>query len=153
MMSQQLLAILRLSEEFTDSHEAAILDYTTTHRCTCINAVIELDLMSSAQLLKFLSSHFSLPTVSLDQNDYTQVNQQLSLRDLVLKHTALPVHISTRLLTLAISDPTTINLEEDFRFATGLQINLVLCDHRELLSSIHPYTPNILHLSLPDAIM
>ncbi|MCV6021130.1 hypothetical protein OFO93_31990, partial [Escherichia coli] len=87
---------------------------------------------TSSELAKHLSSIFCLSQPELSQYEYASLCQQLGLRELITRHNALPLYRTPSTLLLAVADPTNQQAEDDFRFATGLQVELVLADFREL---------------------
>ncbi|GBK99026.1 type IV pilus assembly protein PilB [Vibrio harveyi] len=48
----------------------------------------------------------------------------------------MPLNRTSSTLILAVADPTNLQAEDDFRFATGLQVELVLADFKELTAAI-----------------
>ncbi|MEZ9856841.1 type IV-A pilus assembly ATPase PilB, partial [Vibrio breoganii] len=72
----------------------------------------------------------------LASTDYETLCDQLGLRELITKYRAIPISVSSSTLTLASADPTDLQAEDDFRFATGLQIELVVANYSELEGAI-----------------
>lgn len=99
-------------------------------------AVLSLGLMSSYELTEQLSNIFGLPETNLTHFDYAPLCQQLGLRELITRFHALPLSETNQLLTIAVSDPTNLEVEDEFRFATGKQIELVLADFKQLQGAI-----------------
>ncbi|NMS31118.1 type IV-A pilus assembly ATPase PilB, partial [Vibrio parahaemolyticus] len=89
-------------------------------------AVLSSGFFQSHELTEHLSSIFGLSCTSLSQYEYSSLCQKLGLRDLITRHNALPLNRTSSTLILAVADPTNLQAEDDFRFATGLQVELVL---------------------------
>ncbi|MFL7022836.1 type IV-A pilus assembly ATPase PilB [Enterovibrio norvegicus] len=98
--------------------------------------LIEEEIFTSSSLTAVLSEIFSEPVVSIYSFSFEKVIGEINTRELTLKHQALPLHVSEKLLTLGVSDPTNLEAQDDFRFATGLQIQPVLVDHQQLTGAI-----------------
>ncbi|EEZ83329.1 type IV pilus assembly protein PilB [Vibrio alginolyticus 40B] len=99
-------------------------------------ALLSSGLFTSSELAEHLSSLFGLNQPELSQYEYASLCQQLGLRELITRHNALPLQRTPSTLLLAVADPTNQQAEDDFRFATGLQVELVLADFRELTAAI-----------------
>lgn len=99
-------------------------------------ALLSSGFFTSSELAEHLSSIFSLSQPELSQYEYASLCQQLGLRELITRHNALPLHRTPSTLLLAVADPTNQQAEDDFRFATGLQVELVLADFRQLSAAI-----------------
>ncbi|KUJ00335.1 hypothetical protein VRK_04660 [Vibrio sp. MEBiC08052] len=81
---------------------------------------------------------------------YAETCRQLDVSDLMQLYLALPISIQHEWLTLAVGDPTIPHLREDFQFATGLNIDVVVADAEQLQEAIAHYesSDNIGH-SIP----
>ncbi len=99
-------------------------------------ALISSNVFTSEQLLATLSELFAEPVESVYEFQYETTCESINNSDLILRHQALPLEINNSVLSLAISDPTDLDLQDDFRFATGYQIKPVLVDHQQLTGAI-----------------
>ncbi|WP_211916000.1 type IV-A pilus assembly ATPase PilB [Vibrio sp. B1REV9] len=135
-MQTNLLTILRQSGIITLTQEESLTQQTIASGISVSEALITSDLFQADEITEQLSLIFGLSRTALHQYDYAALCQQLGLRDLITRHNALPLSQNNNTLMLAVSDPTNFQAEDDFRFATGLQIELVLADFRELTSAI-----------------
>jgi len=99
-------------------------------------ALIDLDILDSKQLTLAVCEIFALEYTALLREQYQPLNETLGLKNLVTRFQSLPIKQSSQVLTLAVSDPTQTEAEDEFRFATGLQIELVVADHKELKNAI-----------------
>ncbi|GMQ45413.1 type IV-A pilus assembly ATPase PilB [Vibrio sp. 10N] len=55
----------------------------------------------------------------------------------MLKYHALPIDIDERTLVVAVMDPSILEIENDFRFATGLQIELVVANCLDIRAALN----------------
>lgn len=135
-MFSSLSAVLRQAGLITKVQEEQALEKAQTHRLPLSEVLFQLGVFTPKELAEHLSFIFGLPCKSLCDYEYGTLCQKLGLRDLITRHNALPVSRTSSTLTLAIADPTNENAENDFRFATGLQVELVLADFKELQGAI-----------------
>ncbi|HHX8497827.1 type IV-A pilus assembly ATPase PilB [Vibrio diabolicus] len=135
-MLTNLSTILRQKGLLTFSQEESLLEQVKASGISMPEALLSSGLFTSSELAEHLSSLFSLNQPELSQYEYTSLCQQLGLRELITRHNALPLHRTTSTLLLAVADPTNQQAEDDFRFATGLQIELVLADFHQLSAAI-----------------
>ncbi|HHX8478931.1 TPA: type IV-A pilus assembly ATPase PilB [Vibrio diabolicus] len=135
-MHTNLSTVLRQAGLLTFSQEESLLEQVKASGISMPEALLSSELLTSSELADHLSSLFSLNQPELSQYDYASLCQQLGLRELITRHNALPLQRTPSTLLLAVADPTNQQAEDDFRFATGLQIELVLADFRQLSAAI-----------------
>lgn len=135
-MLTNLPAILRQAHLLDPAQEASVIEHCQASGQSVPEALLTLNLIEHQRLTEQLAHIFGLPKVEIDQFDYAAMCQKLGLRELITRHQALPLYESAQQLTIAIADPTNLELEDEFRFATGRQIELVLADIKALHSAI-----------------
>ncbi|EHH2452148.1 type IV-A pilus assembly ATPase PilB [Vibrio parahaemolyticus] len=135
-MLTNLSTILRQKGLLTFSQEESLIEQVKASGISMPEALLSSGFFTSSELAKHLSSIFCLSQPELSQYEYASLCQQLGLRELITRHNALPLRRTPSTLLLAVADPTNQQAEDDFRFATGLQVELVLADFRELSAAI-----------------
>ncbi|WP_085342648.1 type IV-A pilus assembly ATPase PilB [Vibrio sp. ArtGut-C1] len=135
-MLTNLSTILRQKRLLTFSQEESLIEQVKASGISMPEALLSSGLFTSSELAEHLSSLFGLNQPELSQYEYASLCQQLGLRELITRHNALPLQRTPSTLLLAVADPTNQQAEDDFRFATGLQVELVLADFRELTAAI-----------------
>ncbi|MCS0379883.1 type IV-A pilus assembly ATPase PilB [Vibrio diabolicus] len=135
-MLTNLSTVLRQKGLLTFPQEEALIEQVKASGISMPEALLSSGFFTSSELVEHLSSLFGLNQPELSQYEYASLCQQLGLRELITRHNALPLHRTTSTLLLAVADPTNQQAEDDFRFATGLQIELVLADFRQLSAAI-----------------
>ncbi|MGI2922888.1 type IV-A pilus assembly ATPase PilB [Vibrio diabolicus] len=135
-MLTNLSTALRQKGLLTFSQEESLIEQVKASGISMPEALLSSGLFTSSELAEHLSSLFSLSQPELSQYEYASLCQQLGLRELITRHNALPLQRTPSTLLLAVADPTNQQTEDDFRFATGLQIELVLADFRQLSAAI-----------------
>ncbi|EOX4458438.1 TPA: type IV-A pilus assembly ATPase PilB [Vibrio diabolicus] len=135
-MQTNLCTVLRQKGLLTLPQEESLLERVKASGISMPEALLSSGLFTSSELAEHLSSLFGLNQPELSQYEYASLCQQLGLRELITRHNALPLQRTPSTLLLAVADPTNQQAEDDFRFATGLQIELVLADFRQLSAAI-----------------
>ncbi len=135
-MLTKLSTVLRQKGLLTFSQEESLIEQVKASGISMPEALLSSGLFTSSELADHLSSLFGLNQSELSQYDYASLCQQLGLRELITRHNALPLQRTSSTLLLAVADPTNQQTEDDFRFATGLQVELVLADFRQLSAAI-----------------
>ncbi|WP_182036677.1 type IV-A pilus assembly ATPase PilB [Vibrio diabolicus] len=135
-MLTNLSTVLRQAGLLTFSQEESLIDQVKASGISMPEALLSSGLFTSSEIAEHLSSLFGLNQPELSQYEYASLCQQLGLRELITRHNALPLQRTSSTLLLAVADPTNQQAEDDFRFATGLQIELVLADFRQLSAAI-----------------
>ncbi|MGL4222897.1 MAG: hypothetical protein ACRCSS_19950, partial [Shewanella sp.] len=123
-MLTNLVAILRQAELISSTQEQAVVTQVSASGTSVPEALLGLGIFHAQELTEQLSHIFGLPETDLSRYDYAPLCQQLGLRELITRYDALPIAKQGNLLLLAVSDPTLLQAEEEFRFATGLQVEL-----------------------------
>lgn len=135
-MLTNLPAILRQANLISLAQEQTVIEHIEASGDSVLEALLTLGLFHHYDLTEHLSSIFGLPDTDLTGYDYYTLCQQLGLRELITRYQALPILRKGQTLTIAVSDPTHLQVEDDFRFATGLKIELVLADYKTLQAAI-----------------
>lgn len=135
-MLTNLPSILRQAKLIDMAQEAQLVEYVKASGVSVPEALLELNLIKHDELIEQLSLIFGLQQISLDQFDYHSLCLKLGLRALITRFQALPINQTSQLLTLAVADPTNLHIEDEFRFATGLRVELVLADVKQLRGAI-----------------
>ncbi|WP_436323070.1 type IV-A pilus assembly ATPase PilB [Vibrio cidicii] len=135
-MHTNLVTILRQASLLSPTQEQACLEHLNASGASAPEVLLQLGFFQAEELTEHLSALFDLPPVELSHYDYQSVCNQLGLRELITRHQALPLQKNRSALILASADPTNLQAEDDFRFATGLQVEMVLADVKQLQGAI-----------------
>ncbi|MBT0016496.1 type IV-A pilus assembly ATPase PilB [Vibrio alginolyticus] len=135
-MLTNLSTVLRQKGLLTFSQEESLIEQVKASGISMPEALLSSGLFTSSELAEHLSSLFGLNQPELSQYEYASLCQQLGLRELITRHNALPLQRTSSTLLLAVADPTNQQAEDDFRFATGLQVELVLGEFSQLSAAI-----------------
>lgn len=133
---QNLAVILRQAELITPTQEQAVTEKVKADGHNVPSALIACSLFNPTELVNHLGQIFGLTTVHLANYDYQTHCQQLGLRELITRHQAIPIQVTSERIHLAIDDPTNSQAEDDFRFATGKHVEYVLTDPNQISAAI-----------------
>lgn len=105
------------------------------------SAFVELGFVSEADLIQALGIQFNLPVMSL--NDFPVDPKVLSLvsQNYVKRYTVFPVLLTGRELTLAVSDPSRVDVFDAIAAETGYRIRPVLAPSSEIREAIENLYP------------
>jgi len=135
-MLTNLPTVLRQADLLSLTQEQAVAEHIQASGISTPEALLVLDFFTGDSLANNIKTIFGLSLVQLANTDYESLCEQLGLRELITKYRAIPISVSSSTLTLASADPTDLQAEDDFRFATGLQVELVVANYSELEGAI-----------------
>ncbi|MDD9195272.1 type IV-A pilus assembly ATPase PilB [Aliivibrio sp. S3MY1] len=135
-MHTNLASILRQAELISLTQESATIELIKAKTHTVSSALLAQGIFSSDELLDHLARIFGLESVDITQHNYTGTCQKLGLRELIIQYQALPIYHDNNTIRLAVSDPSISHIEEDFRFTSGKQIDIVLADQEQINAAI-----------------
>ena len=102
-------------------------------------ALVNLGYISEEEIAKALSRQLGYPYIDLNQFDvYPDVIKLIPV-EIAKKYTIMPIHRIRSFLTLAMVDPTDLDIIEDIRFRTGLSIQPVIASESAILNAISKY--------------
>jgi type IV pilus assembly protein PilB len=102
-------------------------------------AIVSLGLVSEEEMAQALSRQLGYPYIDLDQFEvYPDVVTLIPI-EIVKKYMIMPIHRIRSFLTLAMVDPTDLEVIEDIRFRTGLSIQPVIGSESGILNAINKY--------------
>ncbi|HIF9325909.1 TPA: type IV-A pilus assembly ATPase PilB [Photobacterium damselae] len=135
-MHTTLASILHQADLISSVQQQQVEDSVSMEGITVPSALIHLGIFSDRELAQHLSHIFGLTLVSAHDYDFEACCKAVYQRDLVLRHRALPLCQSANTLFLGVSDPCNIDGQDEFRFATGRNIEPLLLENKQLESAI-----------------
>ncbi len=102
-------------------------------------AIVSLGLISEEDMAQALSRQLGYPYIDLDQFEVYPDVVGLIPVDIVKKYMIMPIHRIRSFLTLAMVDPTDLEVLEDVRFRTGLSIQPVIASESGIMNAINKY--------------
>jgi type IV pilus assembly protein PilB len=102
-------------------------------------AIVSMGLVTEEDMAQALSRQLGYPYIDLDQFEvYPDVVNLIPI-EIVKKYMIMPIHRIRSFLTLAMVDPTDLEVIEDIRFRTGLSIQPVIASESGILNAINKY--------------
>ena len=102
-------------------------------------AIVSLGLISEEEMAQALSRQLGYPYIDLDQFEVYPDVVNLIPVEIVKKYMIMPIHRIRSFLTLAMVDPTDLEVIEDVRFRTGLSIQPVIASESGIMNAINKY--------------
>jgi type IV pilus assembly protein PilB len=119
---------LRSAQEFQRKHEVSLA-----------SAIIAQGQVSAEEMAQGLSRQLGYPYIDLDQFEVYPDVISLVTVDAAKKYMIMPIHRIRSFLTLAMVDPTDLDVIEDIRFRTGLSIQPVIASESGISNAINKY--------------
>jgi len=111
-------------------------NFQKKHDVSLGSAIIALGFVTGEEMAHGLSRQLGYPYIDLDQFEVSPDVLNLIKADTAKIHMIMPVHRIRSFLTLAMMDPTDLDVIEDIRFRTGLSIQPVIAAENGIVSAI-----------------
>jgi type IV pilus assembly protein PilB len=120
--------LLKSAQEFQKKHDVSLA-----------SAIIAQGHVTGEEMAQGLSRQLGYPYIDLDQFEvYSDVISLISM-DTAKRYMIMPIHRIRSFLTLAMVDPTDLDVIEDVRFRTGLSIQPVIASETSIMNAINKY--------------
>jgi len=114
-------------------------NYQQDNEVSMGSAVVSLGYLSEEEVAQTLSREYGYPFIDLDQFEvYPDVLELISL-DVAKKYMVMPIHLNQNCLTMAMMDPTDLEIVEDIKFRTGLSLQPVIASETAITNAIQQY--------------
>jgi type IV pilus assembly protein PilB len=115
------------------------LDFQKKNSLPVGTSLVQLGYLTEEDIAQALSRQLGYPYIDLDQFDvYAEVINLIPV-DVAKKYMVMPIHRIRSFLTLAMVDPTDLEIIEDIRFRTGLSIQPVIASETGVVNAINKY--------------
>jgi type IV pilus assembly protein PilB len=118
--------------------ETALTIQKTTPRLLG-SILLEMGHIGEEDLLQIISNRFNLPIYRFNGDPIDQDTISSIPIDIVQKHKCVPLERENGRIKLAIGNPKAAGMLEEVRFATGCEVQPVLCLENEILDAIEKY--------------
>jgi type IV pilus assembly protein PilB len=134
------LGEILLKEKLLNSEQLkSAEDYKKKNDVTMGTAIVNMGLLSEEEMAQALSRQLGYPYINLDQFEvYPDVISLIPV-EISQKYLIMPIHRIRSFLTLAMVDPTDLEIIEDVRFRTGLSIQPVIASETGIANAIKKY--------------
>ena len=138
-MGSNLGELLLREKVITPDQLKSALDMQKEKDVPLQTAIVSLGLISEEEMAQALSRQLGYPYIDLDQFEvYPDVINLIPV-EIVKKYMIMPIHRIRSFLTLAMVDPTDLEVIEDVRFRTGLSIQPVIASETGIMNAINKY--------------
>ncbi|MFC2169899.1 type IV-A pilus assembly ATPase PilB [Acidobacteriota bacterium] len=135
-MRSNLCELLVQEKVLSPEQVQSVLDFKGRKDVPISTAIVSLGFLSEEEMAQALSRQLGYPYINLDQFEVYQDVVKLIPVDVAKKHLVIPVHQIRSFLTLAMVDPTDLDIIEDIRFRTGLSIQPIIASETGIMNSI-----------------
>ncbi|MBN2246307.1 MAG: type IV-A pilus assembly ATPase PilB [Candidatus Aminicenantes bacterium] len=134
------LGELLLQEKLLNTEQLQkALDFQKKNDVNMGTAIVNLGYISEEDMAQALSRQLGYPYIDLEQFDvYAEVIELIPV-ETAKKHLIMPIHRIRSFLTLAMVDPTDLEVIEDIRFRTGLSIQPVIASESGISNAIKKF--------------
>lgn len=134
------LGELLVQEKLLDKEQLReVQDFQKKNDVSTGTAVVSLGYISEEDMAQALSRQLGYPYINLDQFEvYPDVISLIPV-EIAKKYLIMPIHRIRSFLTLAMVDPTDLDVIEDIRFRTGLSIQPVIASETGITNAIKKY--------------
>jgi len=134
------LSELLVKEKLLDKEQLKeVQDFQKKNDVSTGTAVVSLGYISEEDMAQALSRQLGYPYINLDQFEvYPDVINLIPV-EITKKYLIMPIHRIRSFLTLAMMDPTDLDVIEDIRFRTGLSIQPVIASETGITNAIKKY--------------
>ena len=134
------LGELLLREKIINADQLkSALDFQRKNSLPLGTSLVTLGFISEEEIAQALSRQLGYPYIDLDQFEVYPEVISLIPAEAAKKHMVMPIHRIRSFLTLAMVDPTDLEVIEDIRFRTGLSIQPVIASESGVMNSINKY--------------
>jgi len=138
-MGSTLGEVLVKEKILTQDQLKTALEFQKKHDIPLGSAIVALNFVSGEEMAQGLSRQLGYPYIDLDQFEVYPDVINLITADSARKSLVMPIHRIRSFLTLAMVDPTDLDIIEDIRFRTGLSIQPVIASEAGILNAINKY--------------
>jgi len=135
-MGSTLGEILVREKLITADELKSAQEFQRKHDVSLSSAIIGLGLVSGEEMAQSLSRQLGYPYIVLDQFEISSEILGLIKSDVAKKYMIMPLQKIRSFLTLAMVDPTDLDVIEDIRFRTGLSIQPVVAAESGIAGAI-----------------
>jgi type IV pilus assembly protein PilB len=138
-MASNLGELLLREKAVTAEQLKSALNLQKKNNLALGTALVSLGIISEEEMAQALSRQLGYPYIDLDQFEVYPDVINLIPADVAKKYIIMPIHRIRSFLTLAMVDPTDLEVIEDIRFRTGLSIQPVIASESGVMNAINKY--------------
>ncbi|MBU1702120.1 MAG: type IV-A pilus assembly ATPase PilB [Candidatus Eisenbacteria bacterium] len=106
---------------------------------SALSHLLRMGILTEADLVKFLSTHFGSAGIHLDNTDIDEETIKLIPASVATKYQVFPVKREGRKLTLAMANPGNFFAIDDIKFITGLEVQALVTTETQIRRAVDRY--------------
>lgn len=138
-MASNLGELLLREKLITAEQLKDALGYERKNKVSTSSALVALGYISEEEMAQALSRQMGYPYIDLSQFEVYPDVINLIPADIAKKHMIMPIHRIRSFLTMAMVDPTDLDIIENIRFRTSLSIQPVIASESGITDAINKY--------------
>ena len=138
-MGSNLGELLIREKLISAEHLKEALGYEKKNKVSIGSALIVLGHITEEDMAQALSRQLGYPYIDLGQFEVYPDVIELIPADIARKHMIMPIHRIRSFLTMAMVDPTDLDVIENVRFRTSLSIQPVIASESGIMEAINKY--------------
>jgi type IV pilus assembly protein PilB len=95
--------------------------------------------VEETHLVEFLSEHYGVPSLDLDEVQVDEEVIKMIPRDVAERHSVIPIQQEGSTIVVAMSDPSNIYAMDDIKFLTGFNVEVVVSSETNIQSALDTY--------------
>lgn len=115
-----------------EAEAESLLSQAAATRTSFIEQLVGARKATSTDIARFASDTFGYPLLDLNAFDDAHIQKTAIDRKLIAAHRVVPLHKRGNRLSIAIADPTNLRALDEIRFQTGMAVDPVIVDERQL---------------------
>ena len=130
LVRENLISLSQLKEaQSTQRSTRESLTYTLT----------KMGMVNENNLTEFLSDHYGIPSVDLEDFDIDEDIIELVPEHLARQYTVIPINRAVSSVIVAMSNPSDLNAIDDLTFHCGLSVEVVIASELSIRTAIDRY--------------
>ena len=138
-MSSNLGELLLREKLLTPEQLKSALEFEKKNKVPVGSALVTLGYITEEEMAQALSRQLGYPYIDLSQFEVYPDVIELVPVDIAKKHMIMPIHRIRSFLTMAMVDPTDLDVIENVRFRTSLSIQPVIASESGIMEAINRY--------------
>ena len=138
-MSSNLGELLIREKLITSEQLKSAAEYEKKNKVSIGSALVALGVITEENMAQALSRQLGYPYIDLSQFEVYPDVIELIPPDIAKKHMIMPIHRIRSFLTMAMVDPTDLDVIENVRFRTSLSVQPVIASESGVSEAINKY--------------
>ncbi len=138
-MASNMGELLLREKIITADQLKSAIDYQKKNNLPLGTSLVSLGFISEEEVAQALSRQLGYPYIDLEQFEVFPEVISLLPAEVAKKYMVMPIHRIRSFLTLAMVDPTDLEVIEDIRFRTGLSIQPVIASETGVMGAFNKY--------------